>query len=72
MHIIFTLKFYTMKTSFLTQSDRTKNEKVSNYWNTNNTDSAINTWNSENEEYDSDLDLTEKMAQELLSKYENN
>ena len=61
-----------MKTSFLTQSDRTKNEKVSNYWNTNNSDSAINTWNAENEEYDSDPDLTEKMAQELLSKYENN
>ncbi len=61
-----------MKTSFLTQSDRTKNEKVSNYWNTNNTDSSITAWNTENEEYDSNPEITEKMAQELLSKYENN
>ena len=61
-----------MTTSFLTQSDRTKNQKVSNYWNTNNTDSALITWNAENEEYDSNPELTEKMAQELLAKYENN
>ena len=59
-----------MTTSFLTQSDRTKNQKVSNYRNTNNTDSALITWNTENEEYDSNPELTEKMAQELLSKYE--
>ena len=42
------------------------------FWNSDNTDSSITTWNAENEEYDSDLDLTEKMAQELLSNYENN
>ena len=42
------------------------------FWNSDNTDSSITTWNAENEEYDSNPDLTEKMAEELLSKYENN
>ena len=42
------------------------------FWNSDNTDSSITTWNTENEEYDSNPDLTEKMAEELLAKYENN
>ena len=42
------------------------------FWNSDNTDSSITTWNAENEEYDANPDLTEKMAEELLSKYENN
>ena len=42
------------------------------FWNSDNTDSSITAWNTENEEYDSNPEITEKMAQELLAKYENN
>ena len=61
-----------MKTSFLNQTAGSKNEMTSIFWNSDNTDSSITAWNTENEEYDSNPDLTEKMAEELLAKYENN
>ena len=61
-----------MKTSFLNQTAGRKNEMTSIFWNSENTDSSITAWNTENEEYDSNPDLTEKMAEELLAKYENN
>ena len=61
-----------MKTSFLNQTAGRKNEMTSIFWNSGNTDSSITTWNTENEEYDSNPELTEKMAEELLAKYENN
>ena len=61
-----------MKTSFLNQTVGRKNEMTSIFWNSDNTDSSITTWNAENEEYDSKPEITEKMAQELLAKYENN
>ena len=56
-----------MKTSFLNQKAGRKNEMTSIFWNSDNTDSSITTWNAENEEYDSNPDLTEKMAEELLA-----
>ena len=61
-----------MKTSFLNQTAGRKNEMTSIFWNSDYTDSSITAWNAENEEYDSNPEITEKMAQELLAKYENN
>ena len=60
-----------MKTSSLNQTAGRKNEMTSIFWNSDNTDSSITIWNAENEEYDSNPEITEKMAQELLAKYEN-
>ena len=61
-----------MKSSFLNHTAGRKNEMTSIFWNSDNTDSSITAWNAENEEYDSNPEITEKMAQELLAKYENN